>query len=142
MIIAFATNDKIHLYDGHFGDAKTYSLYEINQDEIKFLKVIENTVDDEVFHGPGHSHGGKAKLILNLFKEDQVSVVLNKAFGTNITKIRQKILPIVSRIDSIEIAKNVIQKHYVVIEKVIKENQGSFMILNTNKEITMVENKS
>ena len=73
LIVAFATNDGEHFMSNHFGDADYYHIYEIDPTSAKFIKVIENTTEEE--DEEIHADPKKAKGISELLKEENVFVV-------------------------------------------------------------------
>ncbi len=88
LLFAFATDDGTKFIDRHFGDANYYDIYEISSDENKFIKRINNTTeeDDENIHADPKKAGSIAKLL----KSDNIQVVISKAFGPNIKRIKKK----------------------------------------------------
>lgn len=114
MIFAFATDDKENLMSRHFGDANFYAIYEITSDSVKFVKLIENTVDEEEeIHADPKKAGGIAKLL----KAEKVEVSVSKVFGPNIKRIIKKFLCIISTELEIEKLFPMIQKNFAKIEE-------------------------
>ena len=93
IIIACGTDDGVNFTDEHFGSAKYYLLYSLDPDtgETRFLEKQENTTPEEETHGDPK----KARSISGLM--DGVDVLVGKAMGTNITRMRKKFVPIISR---------------------------------------------
>lgn len=121
MIVCFATNDGEHLIMNHFGDAKVYDLYEINNDSIERVVTVLNTVEETEVKKE------KAENIMKLLKSHGGEVLVNRAFGTNIQNVAKKLLPMIIREDKISDAANVIQKHYGEIKEVLENQSSVFM---------------
>lgn len=132
MIIACATDDKVNLTQEHFGDADYYNVYELNNDGIQFLRTIENTVISNI-----HPDPGKAKKILGLL--DNVDILINKAFGTNITVMTKYIVPAVIRVDSIQEALELLQMNLVEVEELLQKNNEFYFTINDKNEVKYVE---
>ena len=116
--VAFATDDGKTFMGRHFGDARFYDIYELDEDRASFIKRIENTVDEEE---DVHADPKKAKGISTLLLDEKVAVVVSKIFGPNIKRIKKKFVCIVVRDDEIDVGLkkicNNIEKIYVEWEK-------------------------
>jgi len=116
--VAFATDDGKTFMGRHFGDARFYDIYELDEDQASFIKRIENTVDEEE---DVHADPKKAKGISTLLLDEKVTVVVSKIFGPNIKRIKKKFVCIVVRDDEIDVGLkkicNNIEKIYVEWEK-------------------------
>jgi predicted Fe-Mo cluster-binding NifX family protein len=119
MKIAMATDDGENFIDRHFGDANMYKIYKLRPDEVKYIKTIENTVDEEE---KIHADPKKAKGIANLLKEEGVQLVASRAFGPNIKRIRKKFVCIVIGEYNLENGLDLIQKNFDAI--VAEWNKG------------------
>jgi predicted Fe-Mo cluster-binding NifX family protein len=119
MKIAMATDDGENFIDRHFGDANMYKIYKLRPDEVKYIKTIENTVDEEE---KIHADPKKAKGIANLLKEEGVQLVASRAFGPNIKRIRKKFVCIVIGEYNLEKGLDLIQKNFDAI--VAEWNKG------------------
>ena len=95
--VAFATDNGKTFMGRHFGDADFYDIYEIAGNNAKFIKRIDNTVDEEV-----HADPKKAKGISKLLLHENVNVVVSKIFGPNIKRIKKKFVCIVVKDEEIE----------------------------------------
>ncbi len=89
---AFATDNGKTFMMRHFGDAEYYDIYEIDKDQANFIKRISNTVDEEE---EVHADPQKAKSIISLLLDEDVSVVVSKIFGPNIKRIKKKFVCII-----------------------------------------------
>ncbi len=89
---AFATDNGKTFMERHFGDAEYYDIYEIDKDQANFINRISNTVDEEE---EVHADPQKAKGIISLLLDEDVSVVVSKIFGPNIKRIKKKFVCII-----------------------------------------------
>jgi len=116
--VAFATDDGKTFMGRHFGDARFYDIYELDEDRASFIKRIENTVDEEE---DVHADPKKAKGISTLLLDEKVAVVVSKIFGPNIKRIKKKFVCIVVRDNEIDVGLkkicNNIEKIYIEWEK-------------------------
>jgi len=121
VIVACASDDGIHFIEQHFGEAQEYGIYEVNQRGVKLIEVIKNTSEEEEVH----KDPKKARQIMTLLMEANVTVGLTKVFGPNISRIREKIVPVLVSCDSIESGLQAIRDNYDLVEEAIhrKENR-------------------
>ena len=113
--VAFATDNGKTFMGRHFGDADFYDIYEIAGNNAKFIKRIDNTVDEEE---EIHADPKKAKGISKLLLHENVNVVVSKIFGPNIKRIKKKFVCIVVKDEDIEEGINKICTN---IEKIYSE---------------------
>jgi len=86
---AFATDDGKSFMERHFGDARYFDIYEIDENNVKLIKRIDNSTDKddaEDVHGDPVKAGG----IMGLLVKEKVNVAVSKNFGPNITRILKK----------------------------------------------------
>ncbi len=119
MKVIFASSDGHKLYDGHFGDADCYVLYEVNGDEAHRIDIIENRTKGMKENDTGHGDPDKARSVAGLFKEMQVSVVVNRAFGPNINRMKRHFIPVVASYESIEDACGKLLEKYDLISEIL-----------------------
>ena len=98
-LVAFPTDNGKNFIDRHFGDADFYDIYEIDENDVNFIKRIDNTVDKE---DKVHADLKKAKGISNLLLNENVQVVVSKIFGPNIKRIKKKFVCIIMNDESID----------------------------------------
>lgn len=93
IIIACGTDDGVNFTGEHFGSAEYYLLYSLNLDtgETAFLERQENTTPEEEIHGDPN----KARSVSGLM--NGVDVLVGRAMGTNITRMKKKFVPVISR---------------------------------------------
>ena len=113
LIVAFATDDKQNLTKEHFGEAKKYLVYEITKSNSELLNTVRNESPEEKMHGDPN----KAKGVAHLLKPLKVQVLVNKAFGRNITRMQQKFVVILSNNMSIDKTIQELQSQFDSIAK-------------------------
>ncbi len=91
--IACGTDNGKTFTDGHFGDSKYFLIYEYNTENhsFGFIQKVKNIFKEE----QKHDDAQKAKSISDILQD--IQVVLAFAMGPNITKIRKKFIPVISR---------------------------------------------
>ncbi len=113
IITAFATDDGQTFMDRHFGDAKSFNIYEINSTQANFLKTISNTIEEE--DEDVHADPVKAKGISGLLKQEKIQVVVSKVFGPNIKRIKKKFVCIITQEKQIDDSIKTIQQNMDII---------------------------
>ena len=113
--VAFATDNGKTFMDRHFGDAKFYDVYEISENDSKFIKRIINTIEEDNEHV--HADPEKAKGIAGLFKNENIKVVVSEAFGPNIKRIKKKFVCVLMNDNSISDSIKTIQQKFDTINK-------------------------
>ena len=108
LIVAFATDDKTNFTKEHFGEAKEYLIYKITKTESQLIETVANRSPEEKMHGDPN----KAKGVASLLKPFNVQIIVNKAFGRNITKMQQKFVVILSNTLIIDEAINNIKNNF------------------------------
>ncbi len=98
MKFAFATDDGENFTREHFGSAEYYLIYEYDGEELKFMERIANTTGEEEKHGDEE----KARRVMNLMRDKAIKVFVASVMGPNITIIRKRFVPVISRINNIE----------------------------------------
>lgn len=86
---AFATDDGNRFMERHFGDARYFDIYELDENSVQFIKRIDNSTDKddgEDIHGDPVKAGG----IMGLLLKEKVRVAVSRNFGPNITRILKK----------------------------------------------------
>lgn len=92
--IAFATDDGESFIDRHFGDARRYEIWDVNEEGIQFVKTLPNTVEDE---DPAvHADPAKAGGITALLKKEGVHVAAARVFGPNIARIKKRFVCVIT----------------------------------------------
>ena len=98
IILACGTDDGVTFTDEHFGSARYYMTYSLDLDtgETTFLERQDNTTPEEEIHGDPKKAGSIMELLAD------VDVLVGKAMGTNITRIRKRFVPVISRENNID----------------------------------------
>lgn len=111
VIAAFATDDGSGFIDRHFGDAQFYELYSLSTNDVKYLKQIANTTEDdegEEEHGDKKKAGG----ITAILKKEGVQVVVSPIFGPNLKRIKKKFVCVISQDSTIEDSLKTLLNHF------------------------------
>lgn len=113
LVVAFATDDGKGFMDRHFGDAKFYELYRIDERSSEYIGRLINTTeeDDEEIHADPKKAGG----IVALLRQSHVQVVVSKIFGPNIKRIRKRFVCVLMNDAEISLGIERIQNHYAEI---------------------------
>ena len=85
-ILAIATDDGEHFIKKHFGDAKLFQIYSFDQKEINLINLVKNDSKEE----KKHADPQKAKSISQILKANSVKVLVGRAFGANIVRMKKK----------------------------------------------------
>ncbi len=112
--IAFATDDGKTFMERHFGDAEYFYIYEINKENTEFIKIINNTTEEEE---DVHADPKKAGSIAKLLKQEKVQIVVSKVFGPNIKRIKRKFVCILMKENSIENSIEIIKNNLSTISE-------------------------
>ena len=98
---AIATDEGTTCITRHFGDARYYDLYDVNQSGVHFVGRLENTVDVEEDE---NAHGDKRKAsgIGSLLKQQRVNTAVSKVFGPNIKRLIKNYACVLVSEDSID----------------------------------------
>lgn len=136
MIIASATNDKDTIIKDHFGDAKFFAIYEVLEDSICFIDVIDNT--SRLEEG---SHTEKANNIIKLLKQNNVDILVNRAFGSNLKIIDKYLLPIIIRKTFIKDSLFLIQENILEIKKVSSFDKQVYMTISADNLVKIMHTK-
>ena len=86
LILAIATDDEKHFIKRHFGDADRYLIYQLNKENLIFIKKIINNSEEE----QSHSDPVKAGSIAKILKEEGTQVLVSRVFGPNIKRMIKK----------------------------------------------------
>ena len=111
LILAIATDDEKHFIKRHFGDARSYLIYQIDESGWKFLKKVKNNSEEEKMHAVPV----KARSISEILKEEGVQVLASKVFGPNIKRMIKKFACILVHEETIELGLDNLKLNYSVI---------------------------
>ncbi len=124
MKVAFATTDGQTMFDGHFGDARFYPVYEIDKNHLNHLKTIENTTQGDEEHDEHHGDPKKAQGIGKLMKQNGVQVLVGKAFGPNIVRMTPQFVIVLVKEPTAEQAARIIQNNFDKIQNLWNEGEN------------------
>jgi predicted Fe-Mo cluster-binding NifX family protein len=134
MLAACATDDKLNLISDHFGDAKYYNIYDVNENDYSLKETIVNKTTSDL-----HSDPKKAKQILDLLHTKGVHLLINKAFGANIKVVNKFVLPVVIRVDLIEDVIKLVQNSFSIIENVLETKKDCYLIIKQDEGVKVIE---
>ncbi len=127
LLVAFSTDDGERLIDDHAGMARYFDVYKFTGDDVEFLERRENSVyegDESMRHGDPK----KAKASLSALGD--VNVWVNKRFGPNLPRLLKKLLCVVTRVDSISAAIELIRSNWnAVTEEYAKGENRKHLVL-------------
>jgi len=112
--VAFASNDGESFNIEHFGDSNYYHIYDINQDEAKFVKTIVNNTREIVEEV--HADPKKAKGVSKMLKDEGVQIVVSGVFGPNIKRINKQFVCLIFRDTSLSESIDTIKENYSQIK--------------------------
>jgi len=116
MKTAFASENGKSFIDKHFGDSEYYYIYEISPSEIKFVKKISNTSEEE--DEDIHADPKKAKSVSKMLKAENVKVVVSKIYGPNIKRIRKRfVCVLMNDNDILDSIKTIQQKSDILLKE-------------------------
>ena len=124
MKVAFATTDGHQMTSEHFGDARFYPIYEIDNEGVTYIKTIENTTEAEEEHGHHHGNPHKAQGIGRLMKQHGVQVLVGKAFGPNIVRMKSNFAIVLVKDQTVEQAVQTIQKNFDKIKQLWEQGES------------------
>jgi len=120
LIFAFGTDDGLSFTNRHFGDSSRFDIYEISNQDVKYVKHIDNNSEEEE---DVHADPTKAKSIAKILKKEQVQAVVSKQFGPNILRIKKKFVCIKSLSQTIEEIQNLIKDNFDLIDSVLLDGE-------------------
>ncbi len=128
MKLAIATDNGKSFIDKHFGDSEQYYIYELSSSELQFVKIIDNTTEDD---DPNiHADPKKAKGVTEMLKSEDIKVVVAKVFGPNIKRIKKKFVCVLMNDEQIsESLKKLDQKRELIIKEWEKGEERDFINL-------------
>jgi hypothetical protein len=120
VIIACGTDDGRIFTSGHFGSAGYYLVYswDLESGEIGYLRKVENTSGPEEIHGDPK----KARSVSGILREAQV--LMGKVMGPNITRMRKKFVPVISRVEDIATALEIVKSKAAEVRENLKLPPG------------------
>ena len=119
LLVAFGTDDGVHLNEDHVGMAKEYLVYEYLADGQRLVERRKNSSfagDETAKHGDPE----KAKMTSSVLQG--VDVLVGRKFGPNITRLLRNFVCVVVRTDDVETAMKAVRDEFDSI--VDLKNQG------------------
>ena len=127
LIVACATNDGRDITSEHFGGARQYALYELNETTCTFLQSLPNTSEPE----KRCADPEKARSVTELLTDQHVQVVVGKQFGPNIGRIKQHFVPVLIKTDTIEAGcAKVLEQKAAIVDELHNGESRSFLIVS------------
>lgn len=134
MRIACATDDNSYLIKDHFGDAKYYDIYDVSEQGISFVKSVENNIESNV-----HPDPSKGVKITNLLKNENVDILVNRTFGTNIKIVKKHLIPLIIRGEKITESLQKIQDNIKYITELANTKSDLYIVINEESEVHVIE---
>ncbi|HKL11748.1 MAG TPA: NifB/NifX family molybdenum-iron cluster-binding protein [Clostridia bacterium] len=133
MIVACATNDGENFVSCHFGDAKQYDIYEMDEKGYRLLETVRNTTGEE--EEEIHADPRKAKGIVDLLRKKKVQLGMTKVFGPNIKRVARHFVPVIANEDKISQGLKALLEDHKRIERIIEEDKkDTYLDLKNGKE--------
>ncbi|RLB75226.1 MAG: hypothetical protein DRH24_19940 [Deltaproteobacteria bacterium] len=98
--IACASDNCKEFVGRHFGSAEYFLIYELDEEtgEISFVEKVKNIPFEEKHDGDP----AKAGHVSSILAKYDVCVIINRAIGPNIVRMRKRFVPVISRVNDIE----------------------------------------
>jgi predicted Fe-Mo cluster-binding NifX family protein len=132
--VACATDNGEDLINRHFGDAESYLIYDVDDQNYEKVKEINNSTEEHKGDEEDvHADSEKARNIKELLKEEGVQVLLSRQFGPNIKSVRNYFVPVIAKklrlIDAVKMLKNNL---HLVKHQWQKEEERKHIVLDGN----------
>jgi predicted Fe-Mo cluster-binding NifX family protein len=131
LLVAFATSDGISIPKGHFGEAPRFEIYRLSATSaIKVDSVGSPHADgDRGGESRGHHHHGpgggqKGAGIGRLLGTHGVQVMVARAFGPNVKRMRQRFLPVKIDLEQVMDAIALLQHHWDRVQEHWSQGEG------------------
>lgn len=117
LTVAVATIDGESMPKSHFGEAPRFDLYRLDGGPARFLKSVSNPMSERAGdhrdhkHAPGE-HTGHAAGIGRMLAMHGAEVMVSRAFGANIQRMRQRFLPILVHREQVAEALSLVGQHW------------------------------
>lgn len=118
MIVALASDGDGGMPDGHFGHAPCFDLYRVQAGLAeKIATVINPNAGNEHHHAHDHHHheqgdGHQGHGVGRLLAQHNAQVMVSRAFGQNIVRMRQRFLPVKVSVGTAEQAIALLQVNW------------------------------
>ena len=120
LIVAMGTDDKKTLTEEHFGDARYFAIYRIDENGWQLVEYKQNRSPEEKMHGDPK----KAGSIMQQMKG--CDILLGHAMGPNFVRMRDEspFLPIISRKRDMEEALSLLRDNLDFVTSLIEAKKG------------------
>jgi predicted Fe-Mo cluster-binding NifX family protein len=118
LLVAFGTDDGIHLNDDHVGMANEFHVYEFSGASQRLLERRQNTSfagDESMKHGDP----AKAKATTSVLAN--VDVLVGKKFGPNLPRLLKNFVCVVVRTDDLKLAIDTVRSH---MEEILEQKDA------------------
>lgn len=128
LIVACATDDEHTLTSAHFGSARKYTIYEMDETACTHLHNLSNIV--KTCEGE-HIDPQKVKSITTLLAGRQVQVLVAKRFGPNIGRIKRSFVPVIVKADTLEDGcMKLLKNRDAIVAELHKGKTRNFLLLS------------
>ncbi len=120
LVVALGTDDRKSLTAEHFGDARYFAIYEVDESGWRLLEYRDNVSPEERMHGDPN----KAKSIMKQMRG--CDILLGHTMGPNFVRMRDEspYLPVISRKRDIEEALSLMRDNYERISSILSAKQA------------------
>lgn len=117
LIVAIAVDGVDNLPDDHFGAAPRFDLYRLSEDTAdRFASIPNPRAGHDHRHPHGHANGDGGEHhgagVGRLLDERGVQVMVSRAFGQNIVRVRQRFLPVKVSVKKVDQALALLQANW------------------------------
>ena len=117
LLIAFGTDDGVHLNNDHVGMAREFLVYEFSdcgQTLVERRQNVSYAGDESMQHGDPQKARATASVL------ESMDVLVGKKFGPNITRLLTKFVCVVVRTDDVNTAIEAVRSN---IDRVLEEKE-------------------
>ena len=130
LLVAFAADDGKNLISDHFGMAKYFYIYRFFEGKDEFVERRENVkyIEDETI-----KHGDPNKAKATSSAVEGVDVIAGKRFGPNLTRLAKKFVCVITRVDTLAEAVNLVRDNIDKVESMKnKSGEMKYLVLKPN----------
>lgn len=126
---AFAVDKEEKFKNSHFGDADHYIIYEVRNDKMEKVAVIENKNRDHD-ESTVEQHKGKGRAITQVLKKEGVNVLVSRQFGKNIAIVSQSFIPVLVSNQQPDEAFDLLNKHVEMMREELNREAERFHLFS------------
>jgi len=117
LVVVFATLDGDAIPKGHFGEAPQFDFYRLTADSATRVGSMINPRTGELQGHPPHADSGghKGGGIGRLLGTHGAQVMVSRAFGPNIKRMRQRFLPVKLNLENVDDAISQLQANWPLV---------------------------